>query len=137
VSGRPLCGKCQNGWLEDADGNLTGRCPCRYREITPAEAQEQGVAATVEANPQAMRAALAIIRDAAKANPVLSSNTVRHEMRLAQVPGPVVGAAFKQAVKDKALRPIGYEPSTDQATHAHPVRNYESRIYRKLGRASA
>lgn len=138
MTARPLCVNCRDtaGWLEDESGQIIGRCPCRYREITPTEAQEQGVAATVDANPQAMRAALAIIRDAAIADPVLSSNTVRHQMRLAQVPGPVVGAAFQQAARDKVLRRIGYVASTDPGTHAHPVVEWESLIYGRVGRTA-
>ena len=96
---KPLCSQCRDtaGWLEDADGNITGHCPCRYREVTPEEAREAGVAATTEANPQAMRAALAIIRDAALERETFSSNDVRGELNIVQVPGPVVGAAFGQA----------------------------------------
>ena len=127
----PLCGKCSDGWLLNPDTLLPAdRCPCRHRTITPQQARDHGTTTTVEANPQAMRAALAIIRDAATRLPELSANDVRTEMRIAQVPGPVVGAAFAQAVKDKALTPTGYVPSTDAATHGHPVRSYESRIYR-------
>lgn len=29
----PEC-KANNGWLTDADGIITGRCPCRHREPT-------------------------------------------------------------------------------------------------------
>lgn len=139
MTAQPLCANCRDtaGWLEDESGQIIGRCPCRHRVITPAEARDHGVAATTEANPQAMRAALHIIRDAALAHPSLSSNTVRHEMRIAQVPGPVVGAAFHQAARDKVLRRIGYVASTDPATHAHPVVEWESLIYRKLGRAAS
>ena len=126
----PLCGQCDHGWLTDTDGNITGRCPCRHRTITPQQARDHGTAATVEAHPDAMRATLAIIRDAAKQHSTISANTIRTELRIAQIPGPVVGAAFRQAVKDRVLVSTGYEPSTDVATHAHPVRSYESLIWR-------
>lgn len=134
---KPLCGDCEDGWLTDEDGRIIERCPCRYEQITPAAARDDGIAGAVEANPQAMKAALAIIIDAAKTSPVLSGNDVRAAMKIAQVPGPVVGAAFRQAVKDHVLRPIGYVPSLDAATHAHPIREYESRIYGRLGRTAS
>jgi hypothetical protein len=133
----PLCGECLDGWRVDPDTLLpVDRCPCRHRNATPAQARDAGMGATVEANPAAMKAALRIVRDAALARPELSSNDTRTEMRLAQVPGPVVGAAFRQAVKDRVLIPVGYVTSTDVGTHSHPVRSYESRIYR-LGRTAS
>lgn len=128
----PLCGDCDNGWITDEDGALVERCPCRYdTTVSPQAAKQEGQAATVEANPQAMRAALAIILDTAKTMPVLSANDVRHRMTIAQVPGTVVGPAFAQACKDKVLRPTGYVPSTDPGTKAHPVREYTSLVYRR------
>jgi hypothetical protein len=114
----PLCGECLDGWRVDPDTLLpVDRCPCRHRNATPAQARDAGMGATVEANPAAMQAALRIVRDAALARPELSSNDVRTEMRLAQIP-------------------VGYVTSTDVGTHSHPVRSYESRIYR-LGRTAS
>ena len=129
---RPLCDKCRHatpGFREDADGNIIGRCPCRF-DVSPELAKSAGMDAATEANPDAMRAALAIIRDAAKANPMLSANTVRSRMVIAQVPGPVIGAAWRQACVDRIVRPAGTEPSTQPETHSHHVRIYESLIYR-------
>lgn len=134
---KPLCPQCRDtaGWLEDQNGNITGRCPCRYREITPDEARENGVAATVHANPQAMKAALAIIRETALTTESFSANDVRARMKIAQVPGEVVGAAFRQAAKDRVIRADSYLPSSDPGTHAHPVRSWRSLIYR-MGRSA-
>lgn len=132
---RPLCPQCRDtaGWLEDEDGNITGRCPCRYTDPSPEQARDEGMAATVEANPDAMRAALRIIRETALSQPVFNSNATRPRMKLAQIPGQVIGAAYRQALKDRVIRRIGYVPSTDPGTHAHPVAEYESLIYRAHG----
>jgi hypothetical protein len=52
-------------------------------------------------------------------------------MRIAQIPGEVIGAAFQQAAKDRVIRRIGYVTSTDAGTHAHPVVEWESVIFRR------
>lgn len=137
---KPLCGetfndgRCVDGWVEDDAGRLVRRCPCRYdTTLTGATARDEGIAATVDANRDAMRAALAIIRDAAHAQPTLSANDVRSRMKIAQVPGEVVGAAFRQAAKDRVLKRIGYLASTDPATHRHPVVEWASLIYGRTG----
>ena len=128
----PLCGQCVDGFRVDPETLLpVERCECRMQPVDGERAKADGQAATVAANDAAFRAALKVILDAAKSLPVLSSNDVRHQMRLAQVPGPVVGAAFGQACKDKVIRPTGYVPSTDPGTKHHPVREYESLIYRR------
>lgn len=128
---RPLCGECVDGFVVDPESLLpVRRCECRYREITPREAREQGMAATSEANPDALKAALAIIREAALAAEFFSSNDVRHRMTLAQVPGPTVGAAFGQAVRNGWIRRDGYVPSTDPGTHGHEVKRWASLICR-------
>lgn len=131
---RPLCPQCRDtaGWLEDEDGNITGRCPCRYTDPSPEQARDEGMAATVEANPDAMRAALRIIRETAIAMPVFSANDVRVRMKLAQVPGEVVGAAFRQAAKDRVIRKDSYVRSSDPVTHSHPIRRWESLIFRRV-----
>jgi hypothetical protein len=128
---RPLCGECLDGWRVDPDTLLpVDRCPCRHRNATPAQARDAGMGATVEANPAAMRAALKIIRETAQAQPVFSANDVRARMTIAQVSGPTVGAAFRQAAKDRVIRADSYVTSTDPRTHAHPVRSWQSLIYR-------
>lgn len=127
----PLCGKCDNGRITDPETTeIIGRCPCRFVGASGDEQRDEALTATAEANRDAMRAALAIIRETALSAPVFNSNDTRPRMKLAQVPGQVVGAAFRQAIKDRAIRRIGYVPSTDVGTHAHPVAEYESLIYR-------
>lgn len=114
--------------------------PCDHgklaAEVGAAVARDQALAATGDAHPGALKAALKIIHDAARANPVVSSNTVRGLMNLADVPGPVRGRAWRQACEDphKWVRAVDTEPSTQRETHAHHVRTYESLIYR--GRVS-
>lgn len=130
---KPLCDKCRDtaGWLYDETGDeaIVTSCPCRSPYATPEAARDEGIAGAVDANRDAMRAALAIIREAALTQPTLSANDTRARMKIAQVPGPVVGAAFQQAAKDRAIRRIGYVSSTDMATHMHPVVEWQSLIY--------
>lgn len=132
MTAAPFCSpecRTNNGWRLDPDTLApVDRCPCRYRD-TPTQARDDGIGATTDANPQAMRAALAIIRETAQTLPEFTANDTRLRMKLAQIPGPVIGAAFRQAVKDRVLQPIGYEPSTDGPTHAHPVHRYVSLKY--------
>jgi len=128
---KPLCGECVEGWIVDPDTFLpVRRCPCRF-DVDPAAGRDVALGATADANPDAMKAALRIIRETALSTPVFSSNDTRHRMKLAQVPGPTVGAAFQQAAKDRVIVRLGYVASTDLGTHAHPVVEWESRIYRK------
>lgn len=130
---RPLCVDCRDtaGWIYDESGDqaIVTPCPCRSLNGSPARQRDAGLAATVDGNPAAFKAALAIIRETALAQPILSANDTRARMKIAQVPGEVVGAAFRQAAKDKVLRADSYLPSTDPATHAHPVRSWQSLIY--------
>lgn len=135
---KPLCPRCADtgGWIEDVDGNVTGRCPCRTAAATPERERDAALDATADANPNAHRAALRIITDAAARMEFLTANDVRAEMSMAQIPGPVVGAAFGQAARDGLIRRDGYQPSTQTTTHRHPVARWISLIY-KPGRRSA
>jgi hypothetical protein len=121
------CAQCRHtgGWLEDeATGKPVGRCPCMHRTVT-------GPAVAADAHPQALDAAVRIIRDAARARTTFSSNDIRHQLDAAQVHGPVVGAAFSKCARDGMIRHAGdYVPSTDPGTHGHPVKVWVSRLYR-------
>lgn len=134
MTARPLCPECRDtaGWIENEDGVIVGRCPCRL-EPSPEAARDEALAAAEAAHRDAMRAALRIIRETALSQPVFNSNATRPRMKLAQIPGQVIGAAYRQALKDRVIRRIGYVPSTDPGTHAHPVAEYESLIYRAHG----
>lgn len=128
---KPLCGHCEAGWLYDETGDeaIVTPCPCRST-ATPEGERDAALAGTAGSNPQAMKAALRIIRDHALSMPVFSSNDTRHAMLVAQIPPAVIGNAFRQAAKDRVIRADSYLPSTDPATHAHPVRSWQSLIYR-------
>jgi hypothetical protein len=129
-----LCAECQvDPWRYDAEGRVIGKCPQCFPTTlygTPDAERDAALTGTAEANPAAMRAALRIIRDAALSMPQFSSNDTRHAMTVARVPGPTIGAAFRQAAKDRVIRRIGYVTSTDPGTHAHPVVEWESLIVR-------
>lgn len=121
------CAQCRHtgGWLEDeATGKPVGRCPCMHRTVT-------GPAAAADAHPQALGAALRIIEHAAKTLASFSANNILDEIEAAQVPGPVVGNAFSAAAKKRWIEFHGqYEPSLKPGTHGHPIKRWESRLYR-------
>lgn len=129
-----LCAECRrlgDVWRYDDDGNCLGKHDCARPAGSPEAGRDAALAATGEANPNAKRAALAIIRDAALAHDRFSSNSVRGAMVISQIPGPVVGSAFRQAARNGWIRGDGYETSTDPGTHAHPVRVWASLIWRR------
>ena len=129
---RALCGRCEDGWVVDPETfQPVSRCPCRWdTTLTPEQARDRGVTSTVAANPDAMREALAIIRRHALTRDLFSSNQTRADMTTAGIPKNVIGAAFRQAAKDRVIVRDGYEPSLDPGTHAHPVVVWASLIYR-------
>lgn len=133
---RPLCVQCRDtaGWLYDETGLevIVTPCPCRSGR-TPEAERDAALTGVAQDHADAMRAALLIIRDTAKAQPILSANDTRARMKLAQIPGSVVGAAFTQAVKDQAIRRTGDIASTDLGTHYKPVAEYESLLYGRFG----
>lgn len=136
---KPLCPSCADtgGFIEDRDGNILRRCECRDGVGTsPQRERDAALAQTAGGNPNAHRAAVRIITDRAALVEFFTSNDVRAEMNMAQVPGPVIGAAFGQAARDGLIRRDGYQPSTQTTTHGHPVARWQSLIYR-AGKATA
>ena len=134
MTARPWCSPdCQRraGWIEDADGNITGRCPCRTAPPSPQQAKNAAMKHVATTKDAQMRAALRIIREAAQANRVISANTVRWQMEAAQVEGSVRGPAFTQAVANGWISEIAREASKDHGTHGKPVARYESHEYRE------
>lgn len=125
------CAQCRHdgGWLlDEATGKPVGRCPCMHRGASIGTPGPTSLAA--DAHPQALDAAVRIIRDAARARTTFSSNDIRHQLDAAQVRGPVVGAAFSKCARDGMIRHAGdYVPSTDPGTHGHPVKVWESQLY--------
>ena len=132
---KPLCPQCKDGtpgFIEDDYGNILRRCPCRYEEA--GDGMRKALAATADANPEAINAAVLIITDAARRMETFSANTIRVELDAAQIPGPVVGAAFGKAAKQGIIRRDGYVPSTLGNTHGHEVKQWRSMLF---GRVSA
>jgi hypothetical protein len=134
-----LCAECKihGVWrFNEATGECIGKHDCATPASSPEAERDAALTATSEANPNAKRAALLIITDTARRLETFSANTVRVEMEIAQVPGPVVGAAFGQAARDGLIRRDGYVPSTQAATHSHPVSQWRSLIFRSQRSAS-
>jgi hypothetical protein len=84
-------------------------------------AKERGQAIAAAAHPDERARVDAAIRHLAATGRPFSSNTARP---LHGVNGPVVGAAFTAARKAGLIQPVGYEPSNEPGTHAHPVRTW-------------
>lgn len=78
----------------------------------------RGMSAASNARPSDRAAVDAAIRRLAAEGKPFSANQARaiHHVR-----GPVVGAAFQAAAKAGLIVKVGFEPSTDPGTHAHPV----------------
>lgn len=137
MSGKPakvkLCAQCrvEGPWRYDEDGNSLGKHDCAEVVADPNVERDGAIKAASDAHPKAKHAALLIITDAARRNEVVTANLVRIEMEMAEVPGPVVGAAFGQAARDGLIRRDGYVPSTQASTHGHPVAQWRSLIYRR------
>lgn len=129
----PFCSPdCRDraGLLEDADGNVVGKCGCRSNP-SPEAARDAALNATAAAHPAALKAACLIIRDAAQTSGVVSANLVRERFDLADIPGPVRAAAFRRAVAQGWIAGTAeQEPSTDVGTHGKPVARYSSLICR-------
>lgn len=122
----PDC-RANGGWIVDGDGNMVARCRCRLDPKLVAMAERDTALAQVGSG-SAMDAALLIIEDTAKVSDELSANEVRSLMVLAQIPGPVIGAAFHRAAQLGYIQPIGRHPSTQRETHGHAVSKYRSLI---------
>lgn len=84
--------------------------------------RDEGMArATTNADPDDVDRIDAAIKRWAASGREFSANTIRSELN---VRGPVVGARFNAARMRRLITPVGYTPSTDPATHAHPVRTW-------------
>lgn len=138
MAGRKLCSRCvvEGPWRFDDAGEVVGKCPDCFPPagqhlITAAEARDSGMHASAAANPSALADALRIIRDTAQARETFSSNDVREEMEIAQIPGPVRGMAWRQAAANRWIKRAGTVASTDVGTHAHEVKLWQSLILRR------
>lgn len=135
---RPLCGKCEAGWVYTEPVNpadpdnpppaTVTRCPCRLKP-SPEQERDEAAAAVALAHPNAFNDAVRIIRDAATVNLHLSANTVRDAMDAAQITGPVLGAAFRKCVAEGWIEVDGLDKSTLQNTKAHRIFRYRSRMF--------
>ena len=129
----PLCPACilDGGWRYLDDGTVE-RCDhgAVKAAVDAAEAKDRALAATADAHPDALRAAVRIITDTAAGHETFSANTCRPAMEIAQIPGAVVGAAFGQCVRDGIIRRDGYETSTLANTHGHELKRWRSLIFR-------
>lgn len=127
------CPECvlDDGW-DYADPDNPQRCDHGKlaAAVGAAEERDRALAATADAHPNALRAAVRIITDTAARFETFSANTCRIEMEIAQIPGPVIGTAFGRCVRDGIIRRDGYTASSKSNTHGHPVAVWRSRIYR-------
>jgi len=124
-----LCPVCrnENGWHADesTDPPTMTRCP----NLTRAKAETSGMDIARLAHESAFDHAVRLITEAARANAELDANTVREVMTLADIPGPVIGAAFAKCARDGLIREIGRVPSSKANTNAHRIAKYQSRLF--------
>src|SRR5690606_6302550 len=105
--------------------HLPGRCPHGWHLATQGctscgeAGKAHGQAVASAARPDDRARVDAAIRRLAATGREFSSNEAR---AIHGVSGPVVGAAFTAARKAGLIRAVGYTPSTEPGTHAHPVR---------------
>jgi hypothetical protein len=107
-----------------------GKHDCATPVPTAAGERDAALAGVSSARPDAVRAALLIITDTARRYETFSANSCRIEMDIADVPGPAIGAAFGQAVRDGIIRRDGYVASSKGNTHGHEIKQWRSLIWR-------
>jgi hypothetical protein len=131
------CNDCRDtdGWILDPETFLpVKRCGCAEIVQTARQARDAALSTVGWSKPQQMRAAYRIIEEAAETQQYVSANTVRERMELAQIDGPVRGAAFRKAVDEGLLEAEGEVTSSDVGTHGKRVQQYRSRSFaRQLG----
>lgn len=135
MSPQPFCTpecRANGGWVLNDEGKPTRKCECRWDPTMRAiAARESALAGTAEAHPSSMDAAMKLIEDAARAFQEFSANDVRGLMDAAQIPGPVIGAAFNKARFAGLIAPMGRTSSSKRNTHGHGISRYRSLIYGK------
>jgi hypothetical protein len=114
------------GFHYDDPDNPT-RCP----NYLAADLMIQALAMTEAANHAATEAARLIVEDAARTHYEFSANTIRAEVEAADIPGPVMGAAFVWAAgKAGLIEGTGRRVmSTDPATR-HKIEIWRSKVWR-------
>ena len=121
------CNECEGtGWhyADDLERTAT-RCP----NVTAVRAEISGMDVARLAHESAFDHACRLITEAARSNAELDANTVREVMTLADIPGPVIGAAFAKCARDGLIREIGRVPSSKANTNAHRIAKYASKLY--------
>jgi len=121
----PDCARRGSVWIEDEQSALPIRkCDNPVHPWNKPESVDAAIRAAGEANPNALDAAVKILRDLARENDVIDANLARPYMQTAQVPGPVIPAAFRKLVAAGEIRPDGEVVSTDPGTHSKRVCQY-------------
>jgi hypothetical protein len=125
-----VCDDCRydGGWHYDEAGNAT-----RCGNYVSAQLVEQAHELSALAHEQAMRAAKEIITDAARSMPVFSANCIREALDAAQIPGPVVGAAFRALAQQKqpVIARTDERVQSNETTTRHEIYKWRSLIIRK------
>ena len=129
------CPVCEGeGWhYADNLERTATRCP----KVTGVKAEISGMDVARYAHESAFDHACRLITEAARNNAELDANTVREVMTLADIPGPVIGAAFAKCARDGLIREIGRVPSSKANTNAHRIAKYASKLYGGQRRAAS
>lgn len=103
------------------------RCPVYVQ----AQLVEQAHELTATAHVEALEAAKRIIRDTAERLPIFSANEIRQELEAAQIPGPVVGSAFRALAqcKDPVIARTDDRVQSNEDTTRHEIYRWKSLVY--------
>lgn len=122
------CRRCtvEGPWRFDDDGHCIGKCSC----ITTATAQAEAQRLTADAHTRAFQAAKAIITDAAHGMAELNGNVLREAFEQAQIPSPIIGAAFSACRRDGVIAETGRFVQSTEASTRHRIAVWGSLVYR-------
>lgn len=110
----------------DSSGEPTGCDDSgRLGLILARERRDQGMARTVEAHPDDASIVDRVLEQRIKAGGEFSLNDLRPEL-VGVKRKNVIGARVNAYAKAGRIEPTGYVPSTDAATHGHPVRTWRA-----------
>jgi hypothetical protein len=121
----PTC-RLDGGWHYDDEGNAR-----RCGNWLAAELHDEAVKLTEEGREQAREAARRIVSDAAHGLPEFSANNCRLALDAAQVPGSVVGGAFRWAFNQGLIKKTGRKVMSDEDTTRHEIDVWQSLVYGK------
>jgi hypothetical protein len=87
--------------------------------------RDEGMAATVEAHPDDAALVDRVLAERIRRGGEFSLNDLRPALASVKAKN-VIGARVQAAARAKRIVRVGYVPSTDPATHGHPIANWRA-----------